>query len=103
MIAGFNNYFDCLLEKEESIQKGDNNYLNIKDTISWCKRLYKCINEKLANKNNTRVEIVEQKEKALEQAKITNDISDWAIFRYWDDMLIKYDLLERLVVERAYL
>lgn len=39
---------------------------------------------------------------ALSQARATNNISDWTNYRYWDEILDKYDLLQKLVTENAY-
>lgn len=102
MIHGLINYFDLLTEKREKMNKEDKNYINVCDTISWCKNYREAI-EKLNNIKDTRLEIVGQKENALKSAKISNDISDWAVHRYWDLRLMEYDFLQKAVIEQMYL
>ncbi len=103
MINGLNNYFDLLYEKKEKINENDKDYLAISDAISLCKNLYKSMDEELENKKDTRQEIIEQKEKALARARITDDISDWAVYNHFDYLLHEYDTLTELVSERRFL
>lgn len=102
MIVGLSDYFNLLCEKGEKIRPDEVDYLSVLDTIEWCKDLWNAI-DILPNKKDTRQELLEAKESARKKARITNDVSELVDYRKFDDLIFKYDFLQRAVIEQKYL
>ena len=49
MTPGLEEYYDRLCEKRERMKRDDKDYINVSDTIGWCKDIWQAI-EKLPNR-----------------------------------------------------
>lgn len=103
MIKGLANYYDLLCEKIKELNRTDTNYLNISDTIAWCKDIYRAIDKDLENKKDTRNEMIEKRDEAKKRAQMTGDISQWGKCWHFESLIRKYDILQEAVKEQWYL
>lgn len=102
MISGLEEYYDRLCEKRERMKRDDKDYINVSDTIGWCKDIWQAI-EKLPNRKDMREEMTDKRETADFKAKCTGDIGYFVERDYWRDMIWEYDFLREAVKDRLYL